>query len=130
MVIESKSVVGQLMVNHRGEFARLRDGQPLGMQSPIYQAKLKQDLLCKLPNDHKEQQRPTVNASFARLVSEDLIAKVEAVATIVRQKQPGEHAQWFFVVLGTKLAARHRSIVGRDRAGRHARLSVGLDPDS
>lgn len=60
VIVESKSVVGQLAVNARGEFMRLWDGKLRGMPSPIQQAKLQRNLLADLLNDHKEKLRRKV----------------------------------------------------------------------
>lgn len=57
VIVESKSVTGQLVVNAQGEFTRIDNGKPSGIQSPIQQAKLQSQLLAKLLNDHKEQLR-------------------------------------------------------------------------
>jgi hypothetical protein len=60
LIIESKSVVGTITVNEKGEFARSFDGYPRGMPSPIRQAQLQAELLGKLLNDHKETLRRKV----------------------------------------------------------------------
>ena len=60
LIIESKSVVGTMTVNEKGEFARTFDGYPRGMPSPIRQAQLQAELLGKLLNDHKESLRRKV----------------------------------------------------------------------
>lgn len=60
LIIESKSVVGTITVNAKGEFTRTFDGYPRGMQSPIHQATLQAELLGKLLNDHKESLRRKV----------------------------------------------------------------------
>lgn len=60
IIVESKSVVGKLTVNAQGEFARIFNGRPQGMQSPIMQARLQAELLSKLLNDNREQLRRKV----------------------------------------------------------------------
>ncbi len=57
VIIESKSVIGTITVNPKGEFSRIFDGYPRGIPSPIHQARLQAELLMKLLNDHKERLR-------------------------------------------------------------------------
>ena len=60
VVVESKSIVGKLVVNRQEEFIRIFDRYPRGIQSPIQQAWMQVDLLRALLNDHKEQLRRKV----------------------------------------------------------------------
>lgn len=59
-IIESKSITGTVYVNKHGEFVREHGRNRKGMKSPIVQAKMQQDTLSKLLNDHKEQLRRKV----------------------------------------------------------------------
>ncbi|CAM3612926.1 NERD domain-containing protein [Deinococcus saxicola] len=52
LVVESKSVAGQLSVNEQGEWTRWWNRQGRGMPSPVLQARRQLDLLCALLNDH------------------------------------------------------------------------------
>ncbi len=55
IIIESKSIVGEVQVNAEGEWSRSYKGNWSGMPSPIRQAELQQDLLKALLSDHVEQ---------------------------------------------------------------------------
>lgn len=52
LVVESKSVAGQLSVNEQGEWTRWWNRQGRGMPSPVLQGRRQLDLLCALLNDH------------------------------------------------------------------------------
>lgn len=60
-IVESKSVVDEIVVNAQGEFSRKYNCRFNGMQSPIRQAEIQADLLSKLLNDHKESLRRKVH---------------------------------------------------------------------
>ncbi|MFK7601014.1 nuclease-related domain-containing protein [Deinococcus sp. SM5_A1] len=55
IVIESKSVTGQISVNERGEWARHWKGSARGMPSPVLQGQRQGELLHRLLDDHDEQ---------------------------------------------------------------------------
>ena len=55
IVVESKSVAGQVSVNERGEWTRWWNRQGRGMASPVLQARRQLDLLGQLLDDHTEQ---------------------------------------------------------------------------
>ncbi|WP_019585532.1 nuclease-related domain-containing protein [Deinococcus apachensis] len=55
IVVESKSVAGQISVNEQGEWTRWWKGQGRGMASPILQARRQLDLLVRLLSDHTEE---------------------------------------------------------------------------
>jgi len=59
-IVESKSVVGELIVNAKGEFVRVFERHRTGMPSPIQQAQRQADLLRSLLIDHKESLRHRV----------------------------------------------------------------------
>ncbi len=89
VIIESKSVVGKLVVNKQGEFTRIFDRYPRGIQSPIQQARLQADLLRALLNDHKETLRRKVffgvkQATFAEERFQIIVA-VSDSGTIKRE---------------------------------------------
>lgn len=52
LVVESKSVAGQLSVNEHGEWSRWWNGQGRGMPSPVLQGRRQLELLCALLDDH------------------------------------------------------------------------------
>ncbi len=52
LVVESKSVAGQVSVNGHGEWTRWWKGQGRGMPSPVLQARRQLDLLLALLGDH------------------------------------------------------------------------------
>ncbi len=52
LVVESKSVAGQLSVNEQGEWTRWWNRQGRGMPSPVLQGRRQLDLLCALLDDH------------------------------------------------------------------------------
>lgn len=56
-IVESKSISGEVTVDHRDEWTRTWAGRREGMKSPIQQAKLQADFLRKRLNEHKEQLR-------------------------------------------------------------------------
>jgi len=55
IVIESKSIYGEVKVNAQGEWSRSYKGQWSGMPSPIRQAELQKELLRDFLGDHVEQ---------------------------------------------------------------------------
>ncbi|MDZ7852093.1 MAG: nuclease-related domain-containing protein [Halomonas sp.] len=55
IIIESKSIVGEVQVNAEGEWSRSYRGNWAGIPSPIRQAELQQDLLKALLRDNVEQ---------------------------------------------------------------------------
>lgn len=55
IVIESKSIAGQVSVNEHGEWTRWWNGRGRGMPSPILQGKRQFDLLVHLFEDHAPQ---------------------------------------------------------------------------
>lgn len=54
IIVESKSIVGEVTVNAAGEWSRSYQGNWMGMPSPIRQAELQLDLLKALLNDNVE----------------------------------------------------------------------------
>lgn len=54
ILIESKSIKGEVKVNKQGEWIRSYDSQWLGISSPIKQVELQQELLKQLLCDHRE----------------------------------------------------------------------------
>lgn len=54
IIVESKSVTGQVSVNERGEWTRWWRGQGRGMPSPVLQARRQGELLHALLRDHCE----------------------------------------------------------------------------
>ncbi|WP_219724480.1 nuclease-related domain-containing protein [Halomonas urumqiensis] len=54
IIIESKSIVGEVQVNAEGEWSRSYKGNWTGIPSPIRQAELQQDLLKELLRDNVE----------------------------------------------------------------------------
>jgi len=54
VLIESKSVKGEIKINEHGEWTRSLNGKWSGMPSPLMQAKLQQDLLLKFLVERKE----------------------------------------------------------------------------
>lgn len=52
LVVESKSVAGQVRVNEHGEWSRWWNGQGRGMPSPVLQARRQLELLLALLGDH------------------------------------------------------------------------------
>lgn len=52
VVVESKSVAGQVSVNERGEWTRWWKGQGRGMASPVLQARRQLDLLLRVLEGH------------------------------------------------------------------------------
>ncbi len=55
IIIESKSVTGEIQINPQNEFVRLHGRKRTGMPSPILQARRQKDLLVKLLDDRKEE---------------------------------------------------------------------------
>ncbi len=54
VIIESKSIYGEVRVNESGEWSRSYKNEWIGMKSPIQQAKLQMQLLRKVLNDNAE----------------------------------------------------------------------------
>lgn len=52
LVVESKSVAGQISVNEQGEWTRWWNRQGRGMPSPVLQGRRQLELLCTLLNEH------------------------------------------------------------------------------
>lgn len=52
LVVESKSVAGQISVNEQGEWTRWWNRQGRGMPSPVLQGRRQLELLCALLDDH------------------------------------------------------------------------------
>ncbi|GGO18763.1 NERD domain-containing protein [Deinococcus humi] len=52
LVVESKSVAGQISVNEQGEWTRWWNRQGRGMPSPVLQGRRQLELLCALLTDH------------------------------------------------------------------------------
>lgn len=55
MILESKSIFGEVKVNNTGEWSRSYKGQWSGIASPIKQAELQQKLLKQMLSDNVEQ---------------------------------------------------------------------------
>ncbi|WP_245872826.1 nuclease-related domain-containing protein [Deinococcus planocerae] len=55
IVVESKSVTGQVSINGQGEWTRWWKGEGRGMPSPILQARRQLDLLTRLLSEHTEK---------------------------------------------------------------------------
>jgi len=55
MIVESKSVAGQVSVNEQGEWTRWWNRQGRGMPSPVLQARRQLDLLLALLEDHTSE---------------------------------------------------------------------------
>lgn len=60
VVVESKSVTGSMEVNTQLEFVRNYGRRRTGMKSPIQQARMQAELLCKLLNKNKKSLRRRV----------------------------------------------------------------------
>lgn len=60
IVVESKSVTGEVRINEQLEFVRVFNGRPVGMPSPIQQARRQGDLLRQMLLEQKEQLRNKV----------------------------------------------------------------------
>jgi len=126
IIIESKSVTGEVHINAQLEFARVRGRQRIGMPSPIQQATRQGALLRALLIDHKEALRRKallglVQGGFRSCPIEVLVAiSDQGVIDRPRQEIPQLHK-------ADQIADAVDSIIERHRRG--ANLFARSDGD-
>jgi transcription elongation factor Elf1 len=112
IIIESKSIVGEVQVNAEGEWSRSYKGDWSGMPSPIRQAELQQDLLKSLLRDHVEQLLGKLLGIQAKLGGRDwrTLCAISSTAILHRKQMPKDVANK--VVKTEFLAKKVREVVG------------------
>jgi hypothetical protein len=90
IIIESKSIVGEVQVNAEGEWSRSYKGNWSGMPSPIRQAELQKDLLHSLLSNNLARLLGKLLGIQTKLGGRDwrTLCAVSSTAILHRQKMP------------------------------------------
>jgi len=117
ILIESKSIVGEVQVNAEGEWSRSYKGNWIGMPSPIRQAELQQDLLKALLRDHVEQLLGKLLGIQTQIGGREwrTLCAVSSTAILHRQKMPKDVADK--VVKTEFVAKKAKELIGSLRGG-------------
>ena len=112
IIIESKSIVGEVTVNAEGEWSRSYKGNWTGIPSPIRQADLQKQLLHSLIRANVEHLLGKVLGIQAKVGGRDwqVLCAVSSTAILHREKMPKEVARR--VVKTEFLAKKVRDVVG------------------
>ncbi len=112
IVIESKSIHGEVSVNAQGEWSRSYRGDWSGMPSPIRQAELQQSLLKNLLRDNVERFIGKVMGIQGGVGGRtwDVLCAVSSSAILNRQEMPKPVGK--VVVKSEFIAERVRKIIG------------------
>lgn len=112
IIIESKSIVGEITVNAAGEWSRSYQGNWMGIPSPIRQAELQQSLLARLLRDNVERLVAKVLGVQTQVGGRDwqVLCAVSSTAILHRDKMPKKVADR--VVKTEFLAQKVKDIVG------------------
>jgi len=112
ILIESKSIVGEVQVNAEGEWSRSYKGNWTGMPSPIRQAELQKDLLHALLSDNLARLLGKLLGIQTKLGGRDwqTLCAVSSTAILHRAKMPKNVAD---KVVKTEFAAKKvKEIIG------------------
>jgi len=112
IIVESKSIVGEVTVNAAGEWSRSYQGNWMGMPSPIRQAELQQSLLHHLLRDNVERLVAKILGVQTQVGGRDwqVLCAVSSTAILHRDKMPRKVAAR--VVKTEFLAQKVKDIVG------------------
>ncbi|CAM3530891.1 nuclease-related domain-containing protein [Halomonas lysinitropha] len=112
IVIESKSIVGEVTVNAAGEWSRSYQGNWMGMPSPIRQGELQKQLLHHLIRDNVEKMLGKVLGIQTKVGGRDwqVLCAISSTAILHRDKMPKDVADR--VVKTEFLANKIREVVG------------------
>ncbi|APX91969.1 hypothetical protein BWR19_02845 [Halomonas sp. 1513] len=117
IIIESKSIVGEVQVNAEGEWSRSYKGNWTGIPSPIRQAELQQDLLKALLRDHVEQLLGKLLGIQTQIGGREwrTLCAVSSTAILHREKMPKDVADK--VVKTEFVAKKAKELIGSLRSG-------------
>ena len=115
IVVESKSVTGEIQINNQLEFIRVSGRKRAGMPSPIQQAKRQAALLKRLLTDHEKDLLPTsvikrfIKQGFDNCPIQVLVAiSDQGIIKRPRHKIPELHKADQIVDQISSMVARHR----------------------
>ncbi|AXY43845.1 nuclease-related domain-containing protein [Halomonas sp. JS92-SW72] len=117
IIIESKSIVGEVQVNAEGEWSRSYKGNWSGMPSPIRQAELQQDLLKTLLRDHVGQLLGKLLGIQTQIGGREwrTLCAISSTAILHRKKMPKDVADK--VVKTEFVAKKAKELIGSLRGG-------------
>lgn len=117
IIIESKSIVGEVQVNAEGEWSRSYQGKWMGMPSPIRQAELQQDVLKALLRKHVEQLLGKLVGIQMQIGGREwcTLCAISSTAILHREKMPKNVAD---KVVKTEFVARKaKELIGSLKGG-------------
>ncbi|QTF93772.1 nuclease-related domain-containing protein [Halomonas sp. BM-2019] len=117
IIIESKSIVGEVQVNVEGEWSRSYKGNWSGMPSPIRQAELQQDVLKALLRDHVKQLLGKLLGIQMQIGGREwrTLCAVSSTAILHRKKMPKDVADK--VVKTEFVAKKAKELIGSLKGG-------------
>ncbi|WFM70412.1 nuclease-related domain-containing protein [Halomonas sp. CKK8] len=112
IIVESKSIVGEVTVNAAGEWSRSYQGNWMGIPSPIRQGELQKQLLHHLLRDNIEKMLGKVLGIQTKVGGRDwqVLCAISSTAILHRDKMPKDVADR--VVKTEFLAKKVREVVG------------------
>ncbi|MDR5867475.1 NERD domain-containing protein [Halomonas koreensis] len=112
IIIESKSIVGEVRVNAEGEWSRSYRGQWSGIKSPIRQAELQKTLLYRLIRDNVEQLLGKLLGVQGKVGGRDwqILCAVSSTAILHRDRMPKDVSHR--VIKTEFVAGKVRDLVG------------------
>ncbi|WP_404296401.1 NERD domain-containing protein [Halomonas sp.] len=117
IIIESKSIVGEVQVNAEGEWSRSYKGNWSGIASPIRQAELQQDVLKALLRHHVEKLLGKLLGIQTQIGGREwrTLCAVSSTAILHREKMPKSEADK--VVKTEFVAKKAQELIGSLRGG-------------
>ncbi|MDX1466369.1 MAG: nuclease-related domain-containing protein, partial [Halomonas sp.] len=117
IVVESKSIVGEVTVNAAGEWSRSYQGNWMGIPSPIRQAELQLDLLKALLSDNVEHFLGKLLGIQTQVAHREwrTLCAISSTAILHRDKMPKDVANR--VVKTEFVASKVKELVGNLKVG-------------